>query len=140
MSITPRLIVSDASRAIPFYIEVFGARELERYTSEEGRVIHAALELAGSTVALVDEAPHWHNLAPTSLGGSAVILSLELEDPDAVCARAVALDARVIFPVADRDYGRREGRIQDPFGHLWILSKTIETLTLDEIARRVRGR
>ena len=137
--ITPRLVVASAAQAIPFYIDVFGAREIERYTTDEGRVVHAALAIGDSVVALTDEARQWHNHAPPSLGGSTVIFTLELEDPDAVCARAVERGAKVLFPVADHFYGRREGRIQDPFGHLWILSKTLEKLSPDELARRVRG-
>jgi PhnB protein len=35
---------------------------------------------------------------------------------------------RLIIPIEDRPYGKREGRVQDPFGHLWVVS---ETLTAD---------
>jgi PhnB protein len=137
--ITPRLVVSDATRASQFYAEVFGAREIERYATAEGRVVHAGLAIGSSVVALTEEAPEWNSRSPASLGGSPVIFTVELEDPDAVCARAVARGATVVFPIADQFYGRREGRIQDPFGHLWILSKVIEQLSPDEIARRTRA-
>ena len=43
-----------------------------------------------------------------------------------------------IVEIADRPYGKREGRIADPSGHLWILSKTIEDLDADEIRRRLK--
>jgi PhnB protein len=45
--------------------------------------------------------------------------------------------AKVIFPVRDHFYGHRAGRIQDPFGHLWILSKVLETLSPEEVQRRM---
>lgn len=54
--ITPRLIVSDAARAITFYAEVFGAVEQERYAGAEGRIVHAAIAIGDSVVALTDEA------------------------------------------------------------------------------------
>jgi PhnB protein len=136
--ITPRLIVLQADRAIQFYVDVFSARVLERYASADGQVVHAALQIGSSVLALADEAPDWHNRSPASLGDSPVLLTLEVDDPDAVCARAVASGATVIFPIADQYYGHREGRIQDPFGHVWILSKVIEQLDPDEIARRAR--
>lgn len=136
--ITPRLVVRDAHEAIAFYTRVFGAREQARFTTPDGRVIHAELSFGGASgMTLTAEDLDHQNVAPTSLGGSAVILSLATTDPDAVCAGAVAAGAEVIFPIADQFYGRREGRIRDPFGHIWILSKTIETLTNDEIQARV---
>jgi PhnB protein len=137
--ITPRLIISDAPGAISFYVEVFGAIEQERYANSLGRVVHAALTIGTSVIALADEAPKWHNHSPSALAGSPVILTLECDDPDKVCAQAVARGAKVIFPIADQYYGHREGRIQDPFGHLWILSKQIEQLSPAEIARRTVG-
>jgi len=123
-TITPKLIVRGAADAITFYVEVFAAREQDRYV-EDGRIVNATLTLGKSSFALADETPQWHNHAPVSLGGSPVILTLDVADPDAVCARAVARGAKVIFPVADQSYGHRAGRIQDPFGHLWILDKPL---------------
>ena len=123
-SITPKLIVRGAAEAIAFYVEVFAAREQERH-SEDGRIVNAELTVGGSSFALADETPQWHNHAPTSLGGTPVILTLQVDDPDAVCAKAVARGAKVIFPVADQSYGHRAGRIQDPFGHVWILDKPL---------------
>jgi PhnB protein len=124
--LTPRLVVEDASAAIDFYTEVFGALETERVRDpESGRMVHAAVSIRGAVLTLTDEHRPWHNDAPRSLGGSPVILQLEVDDPDAVAKRAVARGARVVFPIADQPYGRREGRIADPFGHLWIVGKTI---------------
>jgi PhnB protein len=123
-TLTPKLIVRGAADAIAFYVEVFGAREQERY-EDDGRIVNATLTLGKSSFALADETPQWHNHAPVSLGGTPVILTLDVKDPDAVCARAVARGAKVIFPVADQSYGHRAGRIQDPFGHVWILDKPL---------------
>jgi uncharacterized glyoxalase superfamily protein PhnB len=47
--------------------------------------------------------------------------------------------AVVIVPIEDRPYGRCEGRLRDPFGHLWILSHVTEQLSDDEIRSRMRG-
>jgi len=133
--ITPRLIVQNGAKAIAFYRAVFGAREVERYATPTGQIVHAALDLDGATISLADAAPDWQNLSPDQLSGSPVILQLRCDDPDAVCAAAVKHGAEVIFPVADHFYGYREGRIRDPFGHLWILSKLIREMTPEEIQR-----
>ncbi len=49
----------------------------------------------------------------------------------------VAGGATVVFPIADQFYGAREGRLRDPSGHLWILSKKTADLSAEEIQRRV---
>jgi uncharacterized glyoxalase superfamily protein PhnB len=41
-----------------------------------------------------------------------------------------------VYPVADQHYGQRGGRLADPFGHLWMISQTIEELTPQEIQKR----
>ena len=123
--LTARLIVPNGAEAIAYYVDVFGARELQRHTDPEGRIIQAELALGESTLLLTDEAPRWHNHAPKSLGGTPVLLSLQLDDPDKVWASAIAKGAKVIFPLADHDYGQRAGRLQDPFGHVWILFKPL---------------
>ena len=39
--------------------------------------------------------------------------------------RATAHGASIIFPVVDQEYGWRQGRIEDPFGHQWVVGKPI---------------
>ena len=79
--------------------------------------MHAELAI-GDDVFFLTEEDKPHNLAPTSLGGSPVLLYLEVTDADAVGARMENAGATVIFPIADQFYGRHEGRLRDPFGHL----------------------
>jgi len=37
-----------------------------------------------------------------------------------------AFGARLIFPIADQPYGYRQGRIEDPFGHQWLIGRPLE--------------
>jgi len=46
-------------------------------------------------------------------------------DPDAVFERAVKAGATVVWPVEDKEYGCRVGRIVDPFGHHWEIGKPL---------------
>ena len=55
--------------------------------------------------------------------GSSVFASRGFEG---ATTRAIAEKAEVVVPIKDRPYGKREGRIRDPFGHLWILSMEVE--------------
>jgi len=133
--LTPRLIVSSANEAIAFYQEVFGAEELERYTSPSGVVVHAAISIDGATISLADAHLDWY--PPMREEGSPILLTLVCDDPDATAKRAEKLGATILIPIADRPYGRREGRIRDPFGHLWILSRVLKEMSPAEIQAAV---
>ena len=137
--LTPRLIVVGADRAIDFYRSAFGARLIERYADDAGRVVHAAMAFGDAVVALAEERPDWQNIAPTTLGGSPVVLNLVVADADAVGAALAAAGADTVFPIADQVYGHREGRFRDPFGHLWIVTTVIQALSPDQIDARMRG-
>ena len=137
--LTPRLVVRDAAAALEFYRNALGVREVERYAMD-GLIIHSTIEFEdGSRVSVIDEHRDWGNDAPPSVGGSPILLRLQLDDPDAVGAAMVTHGAEVVIPIDDRFYGYREGRVRDPFGHLWILSKEIEVLDPEEIQRRIDG-
>lgn len=114
------LTVRDAAAAIAFYEHAFGARELERATTPSGQIV-AELAIGTERFFVVDENPDAFNLSPTTLAGTSVRMNLVVDDADASTERAVAAGATEIFPVADQPYGLRQGRVQDPFGHHWLL-------------------
>jgi PhnB protein len=123
--LTPRLVVARAAQAIDFYVKALGATEVGRHADPEqgGLIVHAELKLDDVSFTLTEEQRQWGNLGPRSLGGTPVILHLEVADADEVGRRMQAEGAEVVFPIADQFYGRREGRLRDPFGHLWIISQ-----------------
>lgn len=131
LEIHPRLVVRDVDGAIEFYRAVFGAELLERFADPdlEGLVVHAALRIGSTTVAMAGENPDWNNHGPQLLNGSPVILQVMVADADAVGNAFVREGGEVVFPIADQFYGKREGRLKDPFGHLWIISQELEKLS-----------
>ncbi|MEU6682245.1 VOC family protein [Streptomyces sp. NPDC046832] len=129
-----RLVVSDGPRAVDFYRTALGAEEIERYTGPGGRIVHAMLRLGDALIAVKDAGDG--DPAPPALGGSPVILALDVSDADAVAEAMLRAGATVVHPVADQHYGQRGGRLADPFGHLWMISRTIEELTPEQIQRR----
>ncbi|WP_033306671.1 VOC family protein [Streptomyces iakyrus] len=129
-----RLVVPDGSRAIDFCRSALGAEEIERYTGPDGRIVHALLRLGGSVIAVKDADEG--DPAPASLGGSPVIMALDVSDADAVAEAMLRGGATVVYPVADQHYGQRGGRLADPFGHLWMISRTTEDLTPEQIQAR----
>lgn len=128
LSISPKLVVSDADRAIAFYAAVLGADPRSRFVVGES-VVFAALQVGDSVLQLKDADEH--DPAPAT-GGSGVILDILTPDPDALMARALEHGAEVVFDVAEMPYGPRQGRFRDPFGHQWIIGTPI-TLTDEEV-------
>lgn len=139
LGLTPRLIVSDGAKALEFYQQALGATVRGCYTDPnlEGKVIHAELAVGESVFTLTDAFPEFDNRDPGVLGGSPVMLSLRVPSADALQQRMQEAGAEVVIPVADRFYGAREGRLRDPFGHLWIISQHLEDLSDEEIMRRI---
>lgn len=134
----PRQIVSEPDFALEFYRHALGAVLIERFVDDQGRVVHAAFSIGQAIVSLAQAVAEWGLYDPLTLGGSPCLLHLSVNDPDKIAAKFVAQDGQIIIPIEDRPYGRREGRVSDPSGHLWILSKTIEQVDAEEIARRLR--
>ena len=121
--IKPVLTCRDAPAAVEYYQRAFGAEELERHENPTGIVSELALD--GARFLVVDEVPEAFNVSPATLGGTSVRISLLVDDPDAFAARAIAEGASVVFPIADQPYGLRQGRIQDPFGHHWLIGRPL---------------
>ncbi|MEJ8573152.1 VOC family protein [Microbaculum marinum] len=121
----PRLIVRNADAAIEYYRSAIGADLVERHAEPDGLVGYAQLALNGQPLALSEEMPDWGWLSPMTLGGSAVLIQLELGDCDETAGQMIAGGAEAVVPIADRPYGKREGRLRDPFGHLWVLSQEL---------------
>jgi uncharacterized glyoxalase superfamily protein PhnB len=120
----PYLAVSDAQRAIAWYVDVFGARVVgEPIVMPDGRIGHAELQVASGTLYLADEFPDIGHVAPRT-GERSVSLMLAVDDADAVRARAVRAGAS-----GDREpydaYGTRNAWILDPFGHSWGLNSPV---------------
>jgi PhnB protein len=136
-TLTPYLIVDGAARALGWYTAAFGARELMRLPTPEGRIGHAEIEIGDSRVMLADEAPSHDAKAPGAFGGSPVSLHLYVPDVDATMAKAIAVGATVKSQPEDKFYGDRLGSLLDPFGHTWHISTHIEDVTVGEIERRM---
>jgi PhnB protein len=124
LSIAPMLSVRRGAKAVEFYKEAFGARELFRVEAPDGAVV-AQLSVGDSDFWVSDESPEHSNFSPETLGGGTVRLVLVSDDPDAMFARAVAAGATEVWPVADQEYGWRVGRAVDPFGHHWEIAKRL---------------
>ena len=134
--ITPYLCVDGAAAAIDFMVEVFDATERMRLTAPDGNIGHAEVAIGDGLIMVSDEYPEMDVVGPKTIGGSAVTLSVYVEDADATFAKAVAAGATGERPVETHFYGDRSGMFIDPFGHRWNVSTHVEEVAPDELARR----
>jgi PhnB protein len=136
-TVTPYLIIRDASRAIDFYKKAFGATELVRMGGPDGKIGHAEIKIGDSMVMLADEHPDMGFRGPKSYGGTPVSLALYVEDVDSMFPRAIAAGAKELRPLKDQFYGDRSGTLEDPFGHVWTIGTHKEDVSPDEMERRM---
>lgn len=135
-SLTPYLVLSDAAKAIEFYSQAFGAKEISRMNGPSGKIMHAELQIGDSRMMLSDEM--MANRSPQSLGGSPVSIFLYVEDVDSVFSQAVSAGATADMPPADMFWGDRYGKLTDPFGNLWGLATHIEDVAPEEMGKRAQ--
>jgi PhnB protein len=138
-TVTPYLIVKGAARALDFYKQAFGATELMRMASPDGRVGHAEIRIGDSPIMLADEHPEMGYRGPEALGGTPVSIALYVEDVDALFRQAIAAGGKELRPVKDQFYGDRSGTLVDPFGHVWTIATHKLDLSPEELHRRAEA-
>jgi uncharacterized glyoxalase superfamily protein PhnB len=113
-TVFPGRIYDDASAAIDFLVDAFGAERHAVYEGQ-GRVIeHAELRFGNGIVMLgssTEDLP-----ASQGAGGSIYVV---VEDPDAHHERARDAGADIIRELQDTHYGSREYGARDPEGNSW---------------------
>lgn len=137
-TLTPHLVVADGAKLIEFYKQAFGAQELSRLMTPDGKtVMHAQLKIGDSILMLGNEFPP-NALSPKSRGGTGVFLHLYLADADAAFDRAVKAGCTVRMPLSDTFWGDRYGVVEDPSGHQWSIATHKHDYTPEQIAANAK--
>ncbi|HEV7747425.1 MAG TPA: VOC family protein [Pyrinomonadaceae bacterium] len=137
-TVTSYLIIDGAAEAIEYYKKAFGATELFRFPTPDGKIGHAEIKIGDSPVMLADAYPHMGYNDPKSLSGSPVSLMIYVDDVDTVFNGAVEAGATVKEAVSDKFYGDRMGTVIDPFGHVWHIATHKEDISIDEMKKRAQ--
>jgi PhnB protein len=132
-TLTPHLIVRNAGKALDFYKKAFGAEEIFKMPTPEGKIGHAELKIGDSILMMCDE---WPGMAssPQTVGGTSVTLHLYVQDVDTAYKKAIAAGCTSTMPVQDMFWGDRYGKLKDPFGHEWSIATHKQDLTPAQIA------
>jgi uncharacterized glyoxalase superfamily protein PhnB len=86
---------------VAFYRDAFGAEEVSRIPVPDGRLMSVQLRIGDGLLHIADEFPEMGVLAPPSIGGTPVVLALDVADVEAMFAQAVAAGAQIRQPLAD---------------------------------------
>src|SRR5216117_292624 len=126
-TLAPHIVVQDAAKAIEFYKKAFGAQEISRLMTPDGKgVMHAQLKIGNSMLMLGGEFPP-SCLSPKSRGGTSVTLHLYVENADAAFDRAVKAGCTVKMPLTDQFWGDRYGVTKIPLAINGRLPRTNKT-------------
>ena len=120
-TVAPYLAVGDATRAIQWYKDVFGAKVLDQMPAPDGRIMHASFTIGDTMLFLSDIFPQSDMVDPTRSGPSATMMYYRANAPQ-VWERAVKGGAKVVMPFEDQFWGDVYGKIIDPFGHSWAVA------------------
>lgn len=106
-SVTPRLVVQDASGLVRFLKEAFGA-------TGEFREDRPSVITIGDSIVMVS------SVGPReAMPGS---LYLYVDDADTTYTRALEAGAVSIEVPRDTPYGDCRGMVQDPYGNIWQIA------------------
>ena len=116
------LFVEDLPAAKTFYTEVFGLAVI--YEDDASTVVTMSnliinLLQISNAATLVEPVPV---AAP---GGSRALLTIEVDDANAVCEELQAHGVKLLNGPIDRPWGRRTAAFADPAGNTWEIAQVL---------------
>lgn len=116
-SVSPYLIVDDASQTIAFLIRVFDAVELRRIPDPAGKVMHAEIRIDDTVLMLADGGDGWPSIPAN--------VHVYVADVDVTYRRALDAGATSVQePMQKGDEDRRSG-VKDTGGITWWIATRI---------------
>src|ERR1044072_3175246 len=125
-TITPYLIVSDASTLIDFIKKSFNATEIDRFETDN-TILHAILQIGDSKIMISDSN---QNMKPMPC-----FLYLYVDNVDETFQRAIAAGAISMRETTDEFYGDRGAGVLDFAGNNWYIATHKKDVSRDELKR-----
>ena len=117
-TVSPYLIVKSASRTIDFLTNVLGAKEIRRFTDDQGGIRHAEVRIDDTVVMLADGAEGWPPL-PSHV-------HVYVPDVDAAYQRALAAGAESVQAPVKKDDADKRGGVKDAGGTTWWIATMMD--------------
>jgi uncharacterized glyoxalase superfamily protein PhnB len=128
-SVTPYLVLQNASAFIDFAKQALEAEERMRMPQPDGKIGHAELTIGDSVVMLSDASAEFPPMP--------AMIHLYVEDADATYKRAIAAGASSVREPADQFYGDRSAGVKDAFGNQWYFATHVEDVSPEEMEKRM---
>jgi len=121
----PQLMIGNGIKDISFYTNAFNAKEHFCIRNDDDTVHVAEWSIDGA-VFHVHEVTQPNYFTPDKHNGTTALIGLFVPDVDAVMESAINAGAKLISEAKTYEYGYRQGIIEDPFGHRWLIQKIIQ--------------
>jgi len=116
-TVSPYLIVEDAGETIAFLEHVFDAIVLQRFTNNDGMIMHAELQLNESVIMVADGTKQWQPVPAH--------VHIYVEDVAVTYRRALEAGATPVQePVKKQDANKR-GAVRDKGGTTWWIATNV---------------
>jgi len=125
-TVTPVLIYPDVRAAVEWLQSAFGFEEKVRIGDA-----HRSQLAFGNDGAIVVADVRRDKVAPSG-GVVTQEIKLRVDDVDAALARALEAGAQELEEPNTWEYGERSCLVEDPFGHRWELTQTVEDVAPPE--------
>jgi PhnB protein len=116
-TVSPYLIVSDAAATIRFLERVLNGKLLRVFADEQGRVMHAEVQIEDTVVMLADSAPDWPPVAAYA--------HVYVADVDSTYERALAEGAASVQAPEQKGDEDKRGGVKDSGGTTWWIATRI---------------
>lgn len=117
------LFVDNIDDARSFYQRVFTSEVVYQ------DAVSAVLKFSGVMVNLLEATQAPQLVEPlavaTPASGVRVLLTIKVDDVDAVCAELERLGVKLLNGPVDRPWGRRTAAFADPSGHVWEVAQEL---------------
>jgi uncharacterized glyoxalase superfamily protein PhnB len=118
--VIPVLIYPDVRAAVDWLTEAFGFAERVRIGEDH----RSQLSVPDGGAVIVGDV---HNeRRPPRPGEVTHSMMVRVEDANAHCERARTNGARIVMEPTDFEYGERQYTAEDPTGHQWTFSETLD--------------
>ena len=116
------LFVEDLTAARTFYTEVFG---LEVIWEDDASAVVKMSNLIINLLRVANAATLIEPVPVAAPGASRALLTIEVDDANAVCAELQAHGVKLLNGPVDRPWGRRTAAFADPAGNTWEVAQVL---------------